>query len=348
MSKAANVSESEVFEGEFVSEGEGAAAVSVIRGVKLLGLRSKNRRNYDTPGVRASAKSLLEGARVYIDHPPTPEQPRSYRDAFGVVEGYEYRPGAGHFGNLRFNPDHPLAKQLAWDVKNNPKALGMSINARIVPGSTDKNGDIVVESLQQVRSVDIVTKPGTADGIFESDSSGDDEIMDLKTLREKHPELLEELKKESQESQEAETLRAQLKAASDALEALKAEEAARKLKDSVTADFTEVLKESAFDADLQEEIVECACQLQEESRKKYRTVIEKMAKAAPMLEEVDVDDDDSDDDDAEMKSGKEQQEEEAEEQEEEKKPVRVGRRPGRQAAGGGKTQSLRSMLGIKK
>lgn len=346
MSKATNVNESEIFEGEVVSEGEGANAVSVIRGAKLLGLRSKNRRNYDTPGVRSAAKSLLEGARVNIDHPSEPDQPRSYRDAFGVVEGYEYRPGAGHFGNIRFNPEHPLAKQFAWDVKNNPNGLGMSINARIVPGKTDKNGDIVVESLLQVRSVDIVTKPGTANGIFESDSSGDDEIMDLKTLREKHPELLEELKKESQESQEAETLRAQLKAASDALEALKAEETARKLKDTVMADFTEILKESAFDADLQKEIVECACQLQEESRKKYRTVIEKMAKAAPMLEEVgdeDLDDNSVDeDDDKEVAS-------QTEEEDERKADVKkVGRRPGRHAAGSGKTQSLRSMLGIGK
>lgn len=327
-----SVTESEVFEGS-LSEDTG-----IVRGVKLLGLRSKNRRNYNTKGVQTTAKTLLEGARVYIDHPAAPETPRSYRDSFGVIEGVEFRPGAGHFGNIKYNPDHSLSKQFVWDVKNNPTALGMSINAKIDPGKSDQNGDTIVESLLLVRSVDIVTKPATADGIFESaqEDIEESEIMDLKTLREKHPllvdEILESHKASTKESDELTILKKSLADALEQANALKAEAETRKTREAVESDFSTILDISIIgdDKDLRKEILECACQMTEESRKPYRSVVEKFAKLTPIPG-------DSDDDDSEPAD--------TEEQEEEEKPVKPTYRPGAKKPAGG--LNLAKMLGVK-
>lgn len=328
-----SVTESEVFEGSLSEE------TGIVRGVKLLGLRSKNRRNYNTKGVQTTAKTLLEGARVYIDHPAAPETPRSYRDSFGVIESVEFRPGAGHFGNIKYNPDHSLSKQFVWDVKNNPTALGMSINAKIKPGRSDPNGDTIVEGLELVRSVDIVTKPATADGIFESEESVEEsEVMDLKTLREKHPELesqiLEAHKSSTKESDELATLKKRLADALEQAAALKLEGEQRKIRETVEADFATILEGSVIgaDKDLRKEVIECACQMAEESRKPYRSVVEKFARLNPIPE-------DSEDEEAVDLDTEEQEEEDKPE------PQKPTYRPGKQT---GKKFSLASHLGISK
>lgn len=323
------VSESEVFEGEIHEE------TGIVRGVKLLGLRSRNRRNYDTDGVRKTASVLLSGARVYIDHPESPEKNRSYRDAFGVIENVEYRPGHGHFGNLKYNPNHPMAAQFVWDVKNNPKSLGMSINSRIKPGKTDKDGDVVVESLELVRSVDVVTKPATTDGIFEAVVE-EDEAMDMKILREKHPDLvkqiLEETKLEIAESEETKALRKSLAEAQESLKKLADDAAAKQLRDSVESEFSklfESLESIESIADVRKEVIECACQMAEEPRKSFRKAVESLTKLIPSSE-VDDEDDDT---------------KPADEEEHEEKPSRTTYRPG---ASKSKSFDLASHLGISK
>lgn len=357
MTRSTNITEQDAFEGTVAEE------AGLVRGVKLLGLRSKNRRNYDTPGVRKSAGELMRGCRIYIDHPERPDAPRSYRDAFGVVESHEFRAGQGHFGDIRFNPEHPLAKQFTWDVKNNPSALGMSINAKIRPGKTDRNGDVVVESLEMVRSIDIVTRPGTAEGIFEADSSADtseeDAEMDLKTLKEKHADLLEQALAEKSQNSTAEAekaaLAASLKEAQEQLEAIKAEKEAAKRRADVEKQVGEALEGSAIVADdaLVAEIVECACEMQENAAKKFTGVLAKISKISPMLAETDEDDEDqdgdpvgesADEDDDGQSGGKNVSESRSAAG---YRPSRVpsGAGTGRQKAG--KKYSLSSVLGLK-
>lgn len=320
-----NAVESEAFEGEISDE-----ATGLVRGVKLLGIRSRNKRNYDTPGVRRTAKVLLEGAKVYIDHPETPGKPRSYRDSFGVVKNVHYRDGQGHFGDLSYNPSHPLANQFAWDVKNNPKGLGMSVNAFYLRGKIGKDGFESVEGLELIRSVDIVTKPATSEGIFESEDSDivseeEDEVMDLKTLKEKHGDLLEQIRadvlKESSETSEATELQKKLAEATEQLAALKKAEEDRKHRETIEADFGSLFESLEFepDDDLRKNILECACQMTEEARKPYRTVVEAMAKLIPSPE-------DSDEDDEEPVVAREQEEEEPEQKPTPRyRPGRVGK-----------------------
>lgn len=322
------------------------ADTAVIKGVKLLGLRSKNRRNYDTPGVRRTAPELLSGAHVYIDHPNDPAAPRSYRDKFGVVENYRYVANKGHFGDLKYNPKHPLADQFLWDVQNNPTGLGMSINARFKPGKTDPNGDVVVEQLEAVRSVDIVCKPGTAQGIFESDQSDttEDDTMSLTVaeIKAKHPELLEELKKDVKSSLESETDRDDLKKQLDALkaerEALEQEKAKiekEKLSAKITDEFTKLTDGLEWvNEEVVKEVVECACGMTEEARGKFKGVIEKLVKSAPAAESGD------DDEDSEVDT--EEQDKEKDAKEEETPLPKSGKNKGK-----GYT-SMREMLKLKK
>ncbi len=92
-------------------------AAGVIRGVKLLGLESRNGRRYREAAL-AEAVGLYEGAKVNINHPKgSPLSPRDYQDRLGVVRGVEFRAGEGLFGDLHFNPKHALSEQLVWDAE---------------------------------------------------------------------------------------------------------------------------------------------------------------------------------------------------------------------------------------
>jgi len=333
------VSRQDVTEQDSFEAAADQSVEGVVRGVKLLGLRSRNRRNYDTPGVRKSAIKQLAGARVFIDHPDTPSSPRSYRDAFGVVEDdVQYVPDRGYYGGIRYNPKHFLADQFIWDVKNNPSGLGMSVNARLIYGpKKDKNGDEVVESIEMIRSIDVVTKPATSAGIFEHE---EESVMDLSTLKDKHADIVEQIAAEerakfakSSETSEVEKtmaeLQKRLKEATEQLAEVKKAEEARKLRDAIEAEYAELVT----DADLRKSVVECACELAEDSRKKFKGVVEKLAA------EQEADDDDSEAPEAE-------EEADADEQEDSAATRYVPRRKAVAAAGGHK--SLRDILNIKK
>ncbi|MCO6045757.1 hypothetical protein NG895_17810 [Aeoliella sp. ICT_H6.2] len=137
----------------------------VLRGVKLLGLASKNGRTYREAAL-ASAIPLYEGAKVNVNHPKgSPIAPRDYQDRLGVVREVKHRPGEGLFGDLHFNPKHALAEQLAWDAQHAPEQVGLSHN---VLARTKREGDTtVVEAITRVESVDLVADPATTRGLFE-------------------------------------------------------------------------------------------------------------------------------------------------------------------------------------
>ncbi|TWT91001.1 hypothetical protein Mal64_14000 [Pseudobythopirellula maris] len=141
------------------------AGAGVLRGVKLLGLESKNGRRYREKALR-EAISLYEGAKVNVNHPQgDPLSPRDYRDRLGVIRGVELRPGEGLFGALHYNPKHALSEQLAWDAEHSPENVGLSHN--VVARTAWEAGALVVESIQRVQSVDLVADPATTRGLFE-------------------------------------------------------------------------------------------------------------------------------------------------------------------------------------
>lgn len=262
------------------------AEAGIVRGVKLLGLRSGNRnpdgsvgRVYDTVGVQESAAKLFPGARVYIDHPENPGATRRYADAFGVVENHRYVPGKGHFGDLRYNTSHRLAAQFAEDVKKFPRGLGFSINAAIKPAkSKAADGSLVVESLEFLRSVDVVTRPATAVGVFEHTDPAEAVAeggpqVDVKQLE----TMLETMKVEQAKTSQA------LEAAMAENTRLKADAEQAKIAQQVTESFGKLLSGGVFESvddakktvagKFRQDAIECACQMSGDLRMKFEQML---------------------------------------------------------------------------
>jgi hypothetical protein len=138
----------------------------VIRGVKVLGLESRNGRTY-LPEALAQAAPLYEEAKVNVNHPKgNPTGPRDYQDRMGTIRGVSMRPNEGLFADFHFNPRHALAEQLIWDAEHAPENVGFSHN---VEARVARRGDrVVVEAITRVQSVDLVADPATTRGLFES------------------------------------------------------------------------------------------------------------------------------------------------------------------------------------
>lgn len=175
---------------------------SVIRGVKLLGLQSRNGRTY-RPEALSQAAALYEGAKVNLNHPKGhPLSARDYQDRLGHIAGVVLRDGEGLFGDLHFNPKHALAEQLLWDAEHAPQHLGLSHN---VQARTSRQGDqVVVEAILKVQSVDLVADPATTQGLFEAASP----TLTLDALRRERPDLVAQL--QAAAAPELEALREEL------------------------------------------------------------------------------------------------------------------------------------------
>lgn len=202
----------------------------VIRGVKILGLQSRNGRTY-RPEALAQAAPLYEGAKVNVNHPKgNPLSPRDYQDRIGQIRGVVVRPGEGLFGDFHFNPKHALAEQLAWDAEHAPENVGFSHN---VEARTSRVGDqVIVEAILRVQSVDLVADPATTRGLFEaaqpaSQHSPQDPSptgqqvlhhITLEALKQYRPDLVEAIRREA--AAELSELRAEL-ARYEAAEALR-------------------------------------------------------------------------------------------------------------------------------
>lgn len=140
---------------------------NVVRGVKIIGLVSKNGRRY-TEAALTRALPMYEGIKVNVDHPDMRrgDQPRSYHDRFGVLRSVKVKDD-GLYADLHYNPKHAVAEQFLWDAENAPENLGLSHNAF---GKTARKGsETVVEEIERVQSVDLVADPATVRGLFESE-----------------------------------------------------------------------------------------------------------------------------------------------------------------------------------
>ncbi len=173
----------------------------VIRGVKILGLRSRNRRYYPPETLRQAAP-LYEEAKVHVNHSKSPPgQPRDYQDRIGVIRNVRLEPDQGLFADFYFNPKHALAEQLLWDAEHAPENVGFSHNVEALVVRRDDQ--LVVEAITRVHSVDLVADPATTRGLFESqhDTPPADaaqsgpaaalEGLTLELLKQHRPDLLE-------------------------------------------------------------------------------------------------------------------------------------------------------------
>lgn len=215
-------------------------AASVIRGVKIIGLASRNGREY-LPEALKKATTLYEGKAVNVDHAGK-ENSRSYRDRIGRLTAVTFRED-GLFADLQFNPKHALAEQLLWDAEHAPENVGLSHDA--MGRVARRSGKTIVEEIESVRSVDLVADPATTAGLFESTESTestsesgseskstnkqeDTMSTELKEatfeqLRTQRPDLIEQLTRQIAESREAKALQEELKTLREENAKLKAE-----------------------------------------------------------------------------------------------------------------------------
>lgn len=170
----------------------------VIKGVKILGRTSPN--THGMAGISGTeysdaamerAKALYEGRQSFVDHPTPRGNPgveRSTRDLVGVHRNVRREPD-GLYSDFHYRSTHSY---IADDAEQMPDALGFSHNAT---GSGHVvNGKYIVESIDRVRSIDLVTRPATTRGLYESEAPTmtlKDKIDELKLGERVTKQLLE-------------------------------------------------------------------------------------------------------------------------------------------------------------
>lgn len=139
----------------------------VIFGVKVIGNDSKNRRTYPQP-VLAKNRPLYERRSVNISHPSKENaaDDRPFESLFGRLESVTE--DGGLRADLHFIKSHPLAEMVCEAAERFPENFGLSHNAH-VDWLVKDDGHRVCESINSVRSVDVVCRPATTNGIFESE-----------------------------------------------------------------------------------------------------------------------------------------------------------------------------------
>jgi hypothetical protein len=142
----------------------------IIYGVKIIGNESRNNRIYPQ-AVLSKAKALYEGRSVNVSHPSKEKaaDDRPFESLFGRLQNVSDDNGLR--GDMPYIKAHPLAEMVCEAAERFPENFGLSHNAH-VDWLVEDDGHRVCESINTVRSVDLVCRPATTNGIFESESEG--------------------------------------------------------------------------------------------------------------------------------------------------------------------------------
>lgn len=147
----------------------------VIRGVKVLGLKSRNhqgKREYLREAA-SKAVSLYEGRKIYIDHVKLEESAKSRStrstrqtgDRWGKLINVAPDDAGELRGDLHYIKTHPMTEQILEAAERfNDFGLSHDASGKV----QEENGREVVYELTEVHSVDIVQDPATNKNLFES------------------------------------------------------------------------------------------------------------------------------------------------------------------------------------
>jgi hypothetical protein len=148
------------------------ATAGIVYGAKVLGLESRNGKQYLREAVR-KALPMLEGIAGYVDHPseksfhPAAKTPRSIRDRFFRLRNVVQGDDGNAYADIHYRTKHWFAEQFADLVDNDPVGIGLSINAYGF-GTTGADGKKIVDEITKIHSVDLVDDPATCVGLWES------------------------------------------------------------------------------------------------------------------------------------------------------------------------------------
>lgn len=137
----------------------------IIRDVLIHGSVSRNRRRYDAKAM-ADVARLSEGIAVYCDHPTAIDRDRKGRaaeDRFGILRNVRLVESADKRqvrGDLHHLQSHPLSERVGEDLRRGLNLFGLSL---LADGSgRQEKGATIVESVESLKEVDLVTNPATA------------------------------------------------------------------------------------------------------------------------------------------------------------------------------------------
>jgi len=142
----------------------------VIHDVLVLGNDARGMGVYPKH-VQEAAVAKYDGKPTYVNHTKDGSNP-DYLKKLGVHRNPRMTPD-GIRTDFHFNANHAAASQLIWDATNAPKTLGFSHDADCT-WHWD-NGKRVVDSVDSVYGVDLVSKGGTVRGLFEDEVIEGDE-----------------------------------------------------------------------------------------------------------------------------------------------------------------------------
>lgn len=152
----------------------------VIRGVKILGLKSRNKRGSRRYLKEASSAGapLYEGRKVYIDHVQLVEgkaPARPTRERWGKLVNVAPDESGELYGDLEYLKSHELTEQILEAAERfNDFGLSHDADGKV----RESEGEEVVYELTKVFSVDVVQEPATNRNLFESL-----ETMERKNIR---------------------------------------------------------------------------------------------------------------------------------------------------------------------
>lgn len=164
---------------------------AVIHGVKLLGWKSANKREYDPAGVDPR---MYEGRPVYADHQRGSGE-RSVYDRLGMLQNV-VKKADGLYGDLHCVKGHRLTESLFDAAERMPGLYGLSHTA-FGRDRRSKNGT-VIEAVTSVQSVDLVGEPATVKSLYESTEASmaltlDEVRRAIKATRPKYALALKEM-----------------------------------------------------------------------------------------------------------------------------------------------------------
>ena len=159
----------------------------VIKGVKIIGTRSRKGRRYPQE-MLARAVKLYEGAPVYILHGNTRDQrlgQRKHEAHFGhlanVHEGVD-----GLFGDMHIKQSHGLAGTI---IESDGRDFGLSHNANCL--LNDDKTEVL--DILHVDSVDLVDNPSTTINLFESMEDEEMNLAELEAASKEHAAKIAEI-----------------------------------------------------------------------------------------------------------------------------------------------------------
>ena len=255
--------------GEALAEATVDRKSNVIQNVTLLGKHSRNGRTYSDKALEDAVR-LYENAPFFLDHPTDREMrdrkgTRSVLDLAGRIRNPR-RVGDMIRGTIEVLDVQPAKNLIFALAEQMPGAAG---NSHRVLGRVTREGDTeVVEGLDKVFAVELVTDPATTSGLFESiqtkppeslqEGTMDYKDITLATLRENRADLVKSIKKEIAESEEQKKLVAENKELKDKVQLAEKADAERaratlvatKLKKAELPDsvITDVFKEQLAEA----------------------------------------------------------------------------------------------------